>query len=249
MSTEKQNEGVRSVNRALDILMAFRHGDRSLTAGELLKRVALSRPTLYRLLKTLEQRGFIIASNEPQQFQLGPSVAYLAHVWGTGMNLAELAQPILRQLWEETGETVALNLKRGQERVCVAELPSQQPLSFKNGVGHSANVALGASGRAILAFLAEPTVYLDERTPAAEHARQLDELARVRTQGYATSRDELIKGAVAVAVPVFAGADQVLGSLAVYGPSARIEDSHVQRFVDLLKEASAEFSRLAGAVS
>ena len=54
---EKPGEGVRAVDRALDILLAFRAGDRQLSASELLRRIDLSRPTLYRLLRTLELRG------------------------------------------------------------------------------------------------------------------------------------------------------------------------------------------------
>ena len=45
------------------------------------------------------------------------------------------------------GETVALLMHSGRDRVCVAELPSPQPLSFRRGVGHRENVTLGASGR------------------------------------------------------------------------------------------------------
>ena len=70
---------------------------------------------------------------------------------------------------------------------------------------------------------------------------------RIRDQGYAISRDELIKGAVAMAAPVFAGDQRVLGSLAVYGPSARVDDAAMERIVALLGEAAHELSALAGA--
>ena len=199
MSTDKSNEGVRAVDRALDILMAFRSGDQHLSAGDLLKRVDLSRPTLYRLLRTLEQRGFVVSSGEPQRFQLGPSVAHLAHVWTSGLDLAELSQPMMRRLWEQTGETVALLVHHGQERVCVAEMPSAQPLSFKRGVGHSESVILGASGRIILAFTNDAPRYIEGKIPKSRQKVYLDELARIREAGYAISRDELIQGAVAIA--------------------------------------------------
>ncbi len=244
---EKTGDGVRAVDRALDILLAFRQGDRSLTASELLRRVDLSRPTLYRLLRTLEMRGFVVATGEPQRFHLGPSVAHLAQVWGSGMNLAEMAQPMLRRLWEQTGETVALLLQRGAERVCVAEMPSAQPLSFRRGVGHSESVILGASGRVILAFVADPASYLENKVPAERIPGYLDELARIREAGVAISRDELIKGAVAMAAPVFAGDAQVLGSMAVYGPSVRVDDAQVARCSALLREAARELSVKAGA--
>ncbi len=240
---EKSGEGVRAVERALDILLAFGPGDQALTAGELLKRVDLSRPTLYRLLRTLENKGFIISSGEPQRFALGASVAQLAHVWSTGLDVAALAQPMLQVLWEQTGETVALLLHQGDHRVCVAELPSAQPLSFKRGVGHREVVARGASGRVILAHLQAPEAHL----PAGTEGDALRQrLQQVREQGYEVSRDELIKGAVAVAVPVFLGDGRVIGSLAVFGPSVRVDATCVRRFVELLKAQSARLSQALG---
>lgn len=239
---ERSTESVRAVDRALDILLAFRPGDSSLAVSELLKRVDLSRPTLYRLLRTLEQRGFVVGLGQPQRFYLGPSVAHLAQVWGSGVNLAELAQPVMHRLWEDTGETVALLLQRGAERICVAELPSPQPLSFRRGIGHSEGVTVGASGRVILAFVANPRDYLKDQVPEAQVEPYLERLARIREEGYAVSRDELIRGAVAVAAPVLTSGAQVLGSLAVYGPSVRVDDAQVRRFAGLLRDAARELS-------
>ncbi len=84
---EKAGDSVRAVDRALDILRAFKPQDGALTASELLRRVDLSRPTLYRLLRTLQRKQFLIASGDPQRFRLGPAVAQLAHVWSAGLDL------------------------------------------------------------------------------------------------------------------------------------------------------------------
>ena len=244
---EKSGEGVRAVERALDILMAFTPGDRELTAGELLKRVDLSRPTLYRLLRTLENKGFIASSGDPQRFALGASVAQLAHVWGLGLDIAAVAGPMLRRLWEETGETVALLVHEGNDRLCVAELPSAQPLSFKRGVGHRENVTRGASGRVILAHLSSPEAYVQDGDGAPPDLPALRKrLEKVREQGFEVSRDELIKGAVAVAVPVFLGDGQVIGSLAVFAPGVRVDEGRVSFFVELLKAESRKLSQALG---
>jgi IclR family transcriptional regulator, acetate operon repressor len=232
-SAEKAGEGVRAVDMALDILMAFTAADHRLTAGELAKRVDLSRPTLYRLLRTLEHKGFIVSSGEPQRFELGPSVANLAHVWSAGLDIATVAQPMMRRLWEATGETVSLLVHQGPIRTCVAELPSAQPLSFKRGVGYSTDVTLGASGRVILAHVAAPETYLDR-------------LRIIREQGYEISRDELIKGAVAMAVPYFGGDGQVKGSLAVFGPGVRVDEERVRAIVAVLKEEGERLSAALG---
>ena len=236
-STDTYN--VRAVDRALDILLAFRAGESALSAVELQRRVDLSRPTLYRLLRTLQARGFVVASGQPQRFGLGPSVAQLTHAWSSGQDFVERARPVMQALWEATGETVALMVHTGHERVCVAELPSPQPLSFRRGVGHRNQVLLGASGRAIVAFVSEPSAYL-AALPHKKRAAYAQELERIRQEGYAVSREELIAGAVAMAVPVLSAEGEVQGSLAVYGPSARIGEAQIRRMAKLLVHASKQ---------
>lgn len=246
--TEKAGDSVRAVERALDILMAFTAADAELSVADLLKRVELSRPTLYRLIYTLEKSGFLVSEGEPQKFRLGASVGHLAHVWTASMDIGVLARPILRRLWEQTGETVALFVPQGRDRLCVAELPSLQPLSFKRGVGYRERIVLGASGRAILAHAdvdagtlqayAEGTGVDLTNYPAA--------FALIRAQGYATSSEELLKGAMAIAAPFFDNSGKVAGSIAVFGPSVRLDRGRVEVCAKLLVEAAGAMSLALG---
>lgn len=248
MEEKKTHENVRAVERALDILLAFGPGDTELTVAELLTRVDLSRPTLYRLLKTLEQRAFLASSGEPQRFRLGSSAARIAHVWLSTQNVAQLGAHILQTVWRETEETVAIFVPDGAFRVCVAELESAQPLSFRRGVGYREKLVFGASGRSILSHMAttedDLRRFVDD--PQQDLAPLASELALIRERGYATSHRELIDGAIAVAAPFFNGADQVAGSLSIYGPSVRITEQKIARFADILKRETANLSRILG---
>ncbi|GAB3626202.1 IclR family transcriptional regulator [Pandoraea terrae] len=248
MQEKKAHENVRAVERALEILLAFRPGDKELTVAELLTRVDLSRPTLYRLLNTLEQNGFLASAGEPQRFRLGSSVAHLAHVWMTDHSLADLAQPVLRSLWEATSETVALFVPDGIYRVCVAEMESPQPLSFRRGVGYREKLVLGASGRTILSQMQLSPVELRRYVaePNQDLSPLLADMETIRAQGYGTSRHELIEGAVAVAAPFFNGANQIAGSLCIFGPSVRVTDERVEQFAELLKREAVNLSRTLG---
>lgn len=248
MTTVEKSDNVRAVGRALEILLAFTEHDPELSAGELLKRVDLSRPTLYRLLYTLEEFGFLVSLGEPQRFRLGPSVARLAHVWKSTLDLATLAQPVLRRIWQETGETVALFVPQGSMRLCVTELPSPQPLNFKRGVGYTERIVRGATGRAILAYLELPPEQLRayaEGSGVDLHALAT-ELAATRKRGYATSRSELISGAVAVAVPFFDREARVAGSVGVFGPEVRLDAARQKQVAKLLLEQAVRLSELLG---
>ncbi|HWT20945.1 MAG TPA: IclR family transcriptional regulator [Variovorax sp.] len=248
MSEAEKSDNVRAVGRALEILLAFTPQDYELSAAELLKRVDLSRPTLYRLLYTLQEHGFLASVGDPQRFRLGPAVAKLAHVWTAGIDLASIAEPVLRRIWQETSESVSLYVPRGELRTCIAELPSPHPLSFRRGVGYTEKIVRGATGRAILAFLdlssQEIRKYLQG---SGVQMKELDaELAQTRKRGYATSRSELIEGAVAVAAPFFDRSGRVAGSMGVYGPEVRLNAARQQQIARLLIDESAKLSEALG---
>ncbi len=248
IAAKSSQDSVRAVDRALEILLAFSAGDQELAVSDLLERVDLSRPTLYRLLDTLEQNRFLISTGEPRRFRLGPAVAQLAHVWNAGLDIAAIAEPLMRVVWAETDETVALFQRDGLYRLCVSEMASPQALSFKRGIGYRESLAVGASGRAILAWINpvadDLKAYGSLKTDVDSY---LAELARVRKRGYAVSRHELLQGAVAVAAPFFNGAGQVMGSLGVFGPDARLSQAVADRFGELLVRQAQELSRMLGA--
>jgi DNA-binding IclR family transcriptional regulator len=208
------------------------------------------------LLYTLQEAGFVRAVGEPQRFALGAAVGQLSRVWTAGtqaaVDLPTVAQPMMRKLWEDTGETVALLTPDGTDRVCVAELPSEQALSFRRGVGYRERIMLGASGRTILAHLPHTPAVLRKYAKALPKGHGIDleefaaELERTKRRGWAVSRSELIQGAVALAAPFFAADGKVAGSLAVFGPSARIDTARQQQMVALLVEQAKAVSLALG---
>ncbi|MGV3570642.1 MAG: IclR family transcriptional regulator [Ramlibacter sp.] len=246
---EKSAEGgVRAVERALDVLSAFSAEDGELLVAELVKRVGLSRPTLYRLLHTLEKKGYVVSSGEPQRFRLGPAIARLSHVWSSSLDLTEVARPVMLDAWSFTSETVALFVPRGEMRLCVAEMPSPQPLSFRRGVGYSERLVRGASGRAILAF----TPLAPGQLEAFAAGTNVDiewvraEIGATRQRGYALGHNELIQGAYAVAAPFFDRQGNVAGSLGAFGPDVRLTERRVHEFGQHLRTLAARLTQALG---
>jgi IclR family transcriptional regulator, acetate operon repressor len=225
-------ESVRAVDRAMAILNAFTEHDRDLNASQLLDRVTLSRPTLYRLLHSLESSGHIRryspADGGPQRFQLGPSIAGIARAWTATQDITTIAKPFMQQLWQQTQETVSLFMRQHQHRLCVAELESPQALSFKRGVGYREKISLGASGQIILAFdndVADTASY-----------------KAIRKVGYAVSNSALIDGATAIAAPIFDRNRNIYGSIAVFGPSTRLVPSQIKPIATLVTRCAESLS-------
>ncbi|ANV99615.1 IclR family transcriptional regulator [Bradyrhizobium icense] len=246
---EAKGEGstVRAVDRAIAILQCFTAEKPALSVLEIQRRVGLSRPTLYRLLQTLAATGLVKAEGDPQRFRLAHGVMELAHVWLAGLNEVDVARPILERLRESTGETAALFVLREQKRICVLELESHHALTIVRGVGDTGDITLGASGKAILAYLDEGRrkAILDQ-TPKARRAELVKALEVVRSRGFATSQGEVIVGAVALAAPTFNHNGEVAGCIGVFGPKARVKDSDIPRFGALVVRAANAVSEQFG---
>jgi IclR family acetate operon transcriptional repressor len=188
---------------------------------------------LYRILATLEGKGVIRSFGNPQRFELGHGASRLAASWIGQDDFLRVADPVLRRLWENTDETVALfNVVENTRKVCIAEMQSRQALTFTRGVGFTEDLAVGASGKAMLAFT-------DRTNPAPE-------LAEIRRTGVSVSEGEVIEGAVAIASPVFDRNGEIRGSVCIFGPDVRLSDQRRQRCIERVRRASQEISHALG---
>jgi IclR family transcriptional regulator, acetate operon repressor len=244
---KSKTTNVRAVERAIEILEAFSDKP-SMSVVELESAIGLNRPTLYRILETLASRGFIRAHGTPQRFSLDYAVGRLAQSWLSGLDPVAAARPILERLHEESKETVGLMMVRNQQSMCILELPSPHALAMSRGIGPMGHLARGASGKAILAHMDANTLDAVLRTlpKDIDKKRLLDELAKVRRDGFRVSRAEVFAGAVAIAAPFFDHTRRVCGSIAVYGPDARVTEDWVTRMTKRIAAGAAELSTALG---
>ena len=246
--TDNGAAGVRAVDRAIAILQCFTPDQPALSVIEIQKRVGLSRPTLYRLLQTLAQRDLILAEGDPQRFRLSHGVMKLSHVWLKGLDVVALARSIVEGLREFTGETAALFKLQEDRGICILECESRHVLSISRGVGDSSSLTRGSTGKAMLGFM-EPQRQLEILSTipgGAQRARLEEEIKLARQRGYATSRGEIFVGAVAVSAPYFDHRGSVVGSVGIYGPSARIDEPKMLEYSKLARKAGQEISVVLG---
>jgi DNA-binding IclR family transcriptional regulator len=239
---------VRAVDRSIAILQSFTTEQPLMSVIELQKKVGLSRPTLYRLLHTLASRGLIQAEGDPQRFRLAHGVMSLAHVWLKALDVVNVARPILEELRDRTGETAALFRLQEDRGICILECESRHVLSISRGIGDTLTLAQGATGKAMLAFMEgeRQTEFLARLPKDASRAQLEDALRITKRRGYSTSRGEIFLGAVAVSAPYFDHRGSVVGSIGIYGPSARVNDDKVAEFAKLVIEAGQKISQLLG---
>ena len=240
--------GVRSVNRAIEILKAFSTDKPSMSVIEIQEKVNLSRPTLYRLLETLAAAGLVRAHGTPQRFSLDYGVGRLSQNWLAGLDPVVLGLPNLERLHEETRETVALALIREHQHLYVLEMPSPQVMSVSRGIGPMDHLTRGASGKVILAFMSDKDVnaVLQSAPKDIDKKAVLSQLERIRKDEYWVARGEIFAGAVGIAAPYFDRENRVIGSVVVYGPEVRFSEERIAQTTKLVVECAIAISATLG---
>ena len=114
----RKTKGVNAVNRALTLLDVFMDGGVSLSLAELTRRTKLVKPTVLRLLLSLEHGGYVTRLGNGQ-YQLGAKVMQLGTVYRTHFALDAHVLPVLRHLADVTGETASFHVKEGNKRLCL----------------------------------------------------------------------------------------------------------------------------------
>lgn len=241
---------VKAVERSIDLLLLLAEAPMTLT--EVVQRAQMSKSTVLRLLTTLSHGGLVVRDPITKDYRLGPGCLKLGQGFISGKGGFEiLGRGALQSLWRATGETVAVHIRLGKQRVCVDELPSAESLRLVSGVGLAAPLHVGSAGRVLLAFLSPQDVDalmegvpLDATGggPVTSLPALHEELARVRDRGYALSEGERVRGASAVSVPV-RGPTGVIAALSVLGPGGRFTLDKRLAAVDELHAAAGEIGR------
>jgi DNA-binding IclR family transcriptional regulator len=238
---------VQSIERGIDILMALANGARTLT--DVAKATGLSKGTTFRLLASLSHEQLVIRDPEDTVYVLGPG--FLRMFQGAMTNLggiATLANSALQEVRERTGETVAIHVRIGYERICVAEQQSLNPLRYTASVGATAPIYVGSAGKMLMALMQprelEKTLNDLQLRPLThmtitDRQRLRDEVALAARQGWATSDGERITGAAAITVPIH-DHSRLSAVLSVLGPADRLTSSaRLAMLPDLQRAAAA----------
>ncbi len=244
-----RNEAVQTVDRALQLLLAFDAPGAELAVGELASALGVHKSTVSRLAATLAARGFLERAPGSDGYRLGPELGRLGLLALGGRDLAELARPAMERLAAATGETVNLAVADGAEAANVAQAEGRHIVGVGSWAGRRTPLHCTANGKVLLAFGAAPVpATLERRTPRTITSRaELDrELARVRARGYATNLDELEEGLHAVAVPVLDAAGRCAAALSVSAPAYRLAEAELEAVARQAAQAAEEIEALLG---
>ncbi len=241
------SKSVNSILRGAEILRCVSEGiDR---ISDISKRTRMSKSTVHRLLKSLAASGLASQNEATHRYYLGPLVHRLvsqpiiAH-----QNLIASAYDDMRELMQVTRETVNLNIPIGTERMCLEEVESPENIKCISGKGSIAPIYSGSAGKMILAELNQEQLEIIfknvrfialQKNTITNKSDLLQELEKVKKQGYATSFSERIAGAASISVPINNYICPV--ALSIMGTENRFQEKMME-FLQDLKESSARIS-------
>ena len=240
------------VGRTLDLLDALvRIGPGSLAA--LAEAAGCTRTAAFRLLRTLQQRGFAIQDEARGLWRLGARWSVLdraAHAQGA---LPATAMPFLAALGKACGENAYLRVRDGLMAETVAVYQNDPALRLYSETGKRQSLHAGPA-RLLLAYAPEPvqTQVLAQRLPRYTPATRTDptwiaaDLPRIRMRGYLITADEVNPGAASVAAPVRDASGQVVATLFVGAPSFRMRPPRPRTLLPVVLEAAQNLSRGLG---
>jgi IclR family transcriptional regulator, acetate operon repressor len=244
--------GTQAIARTLAVLDAFREADGDLGISELAHRLSLSASTVHRIVRALSAKGYLAQNEETERYYLGRASVLLGQAANRRLGL-HLAQAVLESLAEETGESVNLGVRDGDEMVVVMRVESKHPLRFSQDPGSRLPVYASAMGKATLsgspslkdAVAALPATLKALTSNTIVNRRELlRELERIHNSGYSLDDEEAIMGVRCVAAPVVSPQGEVLAAVAIQAPAVRMPRPRLKKLAPLAMAAADEISQM-----
>src|SRR5713226_6840817 len=253
---EKTNYVIQSVAHALDVLEQFFGEADELGVTELSKRLKLHKNNVFRLLATLEARGYIEQNKATENYRLGIKCLHLGRRYIHHMGLVRQARPILADVARKCRESafVAVARRDGVVPLEAAE-PEDRMVRITPPIGQTLPLHCTAIGKAHLAFDLDEQYrsilpeHLDRYTSKTivERSVLFEQLNAVAREGYAVDTGEYFEDVASIAVPIRDYTRSVVGSLAVAGPCYRISTERIAiELAPLVLEAGRELSHRLG---
>src|SRR5271157_997994 len=263
MKRPKRDYVIQSVDNALCLLESFQ-SEEELGVTELSRRLGVHKNNVFRLLATLEERGYIEQTPTRDRYRLSVACLELGQAFVRGRHLLREAQPMLGGLAHEVHETAHLAVLREFEVIYLAGEQPDGLLCASLRVGRRAPAHCTAPGKVLLGCASQALrdAYdlhiagggpLLAPTPATivDCLKLHEHLRAVASQGFAIDVEECEAHVSSAAAPVYDGTMRLVAAVSVSGPAVRLPQDWLLRSVVPKVVACAEHlsARLGYAVA
>ncbi len=251
---QKRNYDITALQRGLRLLHLFSESPRGLTAKQVAALSRLPVSTVHRFLANLVTAGFLNRDTEGTH-HLGIVCFSIGQAAAGQLDIRRLSLPYLRELNQQTRETIHLTVRHALSAVYVEKLDSPEPLRIYSRIGASVPLHCTAVGKVMLAYMPGdeqdrilPELDLKRRTPNSVGSLQelRTELLRVRKNGYGYDLEEHELHIRCVAAPIWDHTGSVQSSLSITAPAFRMPVARLRQLAPMIQAAGRKISAELG---
>jgi len=237
------------------MLEAVAHEPEGLSNAEISRKLQIPKSSASYILRTLEKQGYLHRDSENGKYRVGLKILSLSRGALSGIDVREVALPIMRHLVEKTNLTCHLAILDGPEAVYIEKVEPTGFIRMDTWVGRRMRVHATSVGKSLVAHIPQPQLEkilaeraMERRTPKTicTLPRLLKELEKVRTQGYAVDDEENNLGARCVGAPIFNQQGRIEASLGLSGTIHQVNEQTMPRILEHLKDAARHISMQLG---
>jgi len=244
---------INSVEKTMKILeLLAEKGE--LSVSEAATHLDLNRSTCHRFLVTLRELGYVV-QNTLSRYRLSFRIFQLGNKVANRVQVRRIAYPYLQELSNLFNETINLGYWDNNEIIHLEKIDSTEILRIDPRIGSRVPAHCTSLGKAILAYLPEeelnaflksmPLKAITSHTITTKE-KLVQELEKIRKQGFATDSEELCIGLRCVASPVFDYKNYPSYSVSVAGPSSRMTKEKITVMKEEVRRVGRELSKSLG---
>jgi DNA-binding IclR family transcriptional regulator len=252
---DKSNYTIQSVSHALDVLEQFSANADEIGVTELSKRLKLHKNNVFRLLATLEARGYIEQNKLTENYRLGLKCLQLGQTFIRQTGLLLQSRAVLEELSSATRESALVAIRKGSGIVPLDFVEPKRAVRVVSMLGSGLPPHCTAAGKVYLVFESEGGISrtIPERLERftdktiLDRKALLEHLKEVGETGYAVDQGEFTDDVTSVAVPVRDYTRVLVGALAIMAPSHRLSAETIRSDIaPLVVRAGNDLSRRLG---
>lgn len=243
---------VKSVAKALTILNVLADHQREMSLGDISKEMQMAKSTVYGLLATLRDFGYIDQSPLDGKYRLGIRLFEVGNIVANSWDVRQVAAPFIQTLVDELGETVHLVvLDKGEVLYIDKRESAKLSLRIVSQVGTRLPTHCTGVGKVFLAnlpidevrrIIATKGLVKYTKKTITDLSRLEEELNLVKRQGYAMDNEEIMESLRCVAVPLRDHTGKVCAAISVSGPVSRFDGEQLKSIVNLIVHIGQEIS-------
>lgn len=247
MKISEQTNNIKSAYKVFYVLeVIVKHG--KLSIGEISKITEYSKSTTQRIVNTLKDLKYLTQDNRSLEYYPSIKLYELGNNVINYLPIKNVSRPHLLNLYNQINETINLGILNDSNVIYLDKYVSTSPLKVELELGVKVPIYCSALGKAIAAFDENTHSFKDNyikytAKTISTDKRLIEELEKVRLQGYALDDEEYVEGLVCISVPVLNKEGKPYASISISKPSIRFNYENIEIYARLLKSCAKNISK------